>query len=141
MSAGEVGLGIVPLTDDPDTGGFFAAAREGRLVVQECVSCGNLQQPPRHRCITCLATDLTWHDLPKRGTIHSWTVVEHQINPNFPAPYTVLLVDVEDEASTVPLRFLGRIVGREEPELGAAVELVFETVGDAVLPNWRLVEG
>ncbi|CAM3464742.1 OB-fold domain-containing protein [Nocardioides dubius] len=138
MSAAETGVGIEPVTDDPDTGGFFAAAREGRLVAQECVGCGNLQQPPRHRCVACLSTDLAWHDLPPRGTVHTWTVVEHQINPNFPAPYTVLLVDVEDAASNVPLRFLGRIPGRVEPELGAAVELVFETVGDAVLPNWRL---
>lgn len=139
MSAGAVDTGIVPVTDDPDTSGFFAAAREGRLVAQRCRSCGNLQQPPRHRCVACLETDLGWHELAGRGSVHSWTVVEHQINPNFPAPYTVLLVDVEDPASAAPLRFLGRVVGREEPALGDPVELVFEKVGDAVLPNWRLV--
>ena len=139
MSSAPPGTGIVPVTDDPDTGGFFAAAREGRLVVQQCTSCGNLQQPPRPRCVACLGGDLGWHDLPRHGRVHSWTVVEHQINPNFPVPYTVLLVDVQDDAGAAPLRFMGRIVGREEPAIGDPVELVFETVGDAVLPNWRLV--
>ena len=130
--------GIVPTTEDPDTSGFFTAAREGRLVAQSCRACGYVQQPPRHRCVECLSTDLASKDLPPHGTVHSWTVVEHQINPNFPAPYTVLFVDVEVEGPSGALRFMGRIAGREEPSLGDAVELVFETVGDAVLPNWRL---
>ncbi len=94
--------GIVPTTEDPDTGGFFAAAREGRLVAQCCQACGYVQQPPRHRCVECLSTDLASKDLPSHGTVHSWTVVEHQINSHFPAPYTVLLVDVEVEDPRCP---------------------------------------
>lgn len=133
--------GIVPVTEDPDTAGFFAAAREGRLVAQSCSACGRMQQPPRPRCVNCLSAELTWKDLPPRGSIYSWTVVEHQINPNFPAPYTVILVEVDPGIENPPLRFMGRIQGREELQIGNEVELVFDKVGDAVLPNWRIRRG
>ncbi|MDF1602240.1 zinc ribbon domain-containing protein [Nocardioides sp. YIM 152315] len=130
---------LLPVTDDPDTGGFFAAAREHRLVAQTCQSCGNVQQPPRPRCIACHGTDLTWRDAPATGTVHSWTVVEHQINPHFPAPYTVLLVDVAVPGATHPVRYLGHVPGRTEPAVGDAVRLVFEDLAEGVtIPNWVL---
>lgn len=139
MIGGLPGTGIVPITQDPDTAGFFAAAREGRLVAQSCSDCGNVQQPPRHRCVACLSTELVWRDLPRSGSVHSWTVVEHQISPHFPAPYTVLLVDVAVEETGTPLRFLGLVAGRAEPAIGDPVTLTFDTVGDGIiLPNWRL---
>ena len=38
---------------------FFAAAREGRLVVQRCAGCAALRFPPREICSACLATEAT----------------------------------------------------------------------------------
>ncbi|MGC9667605.1 Zn-ribbon domain-containing OB-fold protein [Planosporangium sp. 12N6] len=132
-------MGLVPVVDDPDTGGFFAAAAEHRLAVQTCADCGNRQQPPRPRCVECHGAALEWRDVPGTGRLHSWTVVEHQINPRFPAPYTVVLVDVVPDEGEKPVRFLGHLPGRPEVAVGDRLRVVFQPVADGVtLPNWEL---
>lgn len=131
-----------PETHDPLTGGFFDAAREGRLTVQRCGTCGEHQHPPRPRCISCSGTTLEWADVPHRGTVHSWTVVEHQIHPAFPTPFTVVLVDVVPQWSDDAVRFVGRLPGRPMLEAGDDVQVVFSDMGDGVvLPDWSLVDG
>lgn len=130
---------LAPVVDDPETAGFFAAAAEHRLVVQACVACGHLQQPPRPRCIACHGADLGWRDVPERGRVHTWTVVEHQINPHVPAPYTVVLVDVELVGGGPVIRYLGHLSGRPELSIGAPVRVRFEELGDGItIPNWEL---
>ena len=135
---GEVGLR--PVLDDPETGGLFAAAAEHRLVVQTCRACGHQQQPPRPRCRSCHGDDLGWDDVPQRGTVHTWTVVEHQINPHYPVPYTSVLVDVEPRPGEPVVRYLGHIAGRPEMRVGAPVRTVFVQLDEhTTIPNWELV--
>ncbi|GAA1637944.1 Zn-ribbon domain-containing OB-fold protein [Georgenia ruanii] len=132
------GGGLRPVIDDPDTRGFFAAARDHRLVVQTCRDCGQQQQPPRPRCRTCRGGDLGWADVPGVGTVHTWTVVEHQINPHFPTPYTAVLVDVEPRPGEPPVRFLGHLGGRPPLAVGDPVRVTFVDLGDGtILPNWE----
>jgi uncharacterized OB-fold protein len=133
-------IGLRPVLDDPETAGFFAAAREHRLVVQTCGACGNQQQPPRPRCRRCHGDDLGWDDVPLRGVVHTWTVVEHQINPHFPAPYTTILVDVEPRPGETVIRFLGHLPGRPDIAVNSAVRAVFVDLDDiTTVPNWELV--
>ncbi|MEI2711837.1 MAG: zinc ribbon domain-containing protein [Nocardioides sp.] len=132
-------VGLRPVTTDPDTRGIFEAAREGRLVVQGCSACGQVQQPPRPVCRACLGTDLTWVDLPGRGVVHTWTVVEHQINPSFPVPYTTILVDVDPGTGQDPVRFLGHLAGRPDLHVGTPVTVEFVDLEDDItIPNWQL---
>ena len=134
-------VGMRPVTDDPETAGFFAAAREHRLVVQTCRSCGNQQQPPRPVCRSCHGADLGWDDIPALGTVHTWTVIEHQINPHFPVPYTTVLVDVEPRPGEPPVRFLAHVDGRPELEIGQPMRLTFIDLGDdVILPNWAPID-
>jgi uncharacterized protein len=132
--------GLTPTVEDPETSGFFAAAAEGRLAAQRCIECGGRQQPPRPRCRACLSTALSWDSLPETGTVHSWTVVEHQINPSFPVPYTVILVDVVPEEGVPALRFLGHLEGRPALSVGAPVRVVFREHGGAHLPDWVIAD-
>ncbi|MEV7862627.1 OB-fold domain-containing protein [Streptomyces hirsutus] len=133
------GIGLRPITDDPDTSGFFAAAREHRLVVQTCRACAHQQQPPRPRCRSCRGDDLGWEDVPGEGRVHTWTVVEHQINPHFPVPYTSVLVDVEPRPGDPTVRFLGHLPGRPHLRVGTPVTVEFIDLGeDVVLPNWAI---
>lgn len=139
MSALGGETGLHPVTDDPETAGFFAAAREHRLVVQTCRTCGHQQQPPRPRCRACHGDDLGWDDVPGEGTVHTWTVVEHQINPRFPVPYTSVLVDVEPRQGEPVVRFLGYLPGRPALTVGTRVTVDFIDLGeDVVLPNWAI---
>lgn len=133
------GVGVPPVVDDPETAGFFAAAAEGRLVVQRCATCGHRQQPPRPRCVSCHGQELEWSDVPDEGRLHSWTVVEHQIHPNFEPPYTVLLVDVVPEEGADTIRYLGYLPGRPGVAVGDALRVTFDEVADGVvIPNWEL---
>jgi uncharacterized OB-fold protein len=132
------GVGVTPAVDDPETAGIFAAAAEGRLVVQQCSDCSHRQQPPRPRCTRCHGTALTWSDVPGAGRLHSWTVVEHQIHPSFPAPYTVILVDVLPEEGADAVRYLGHLPGRPDVAIGDSFRVVFVEIADGIwLPNWQ----
>ena len=131
-------VGLRPVTDDPETAGFFAAARERRLVVQTCRTCGSQQQPPRPVCRSCHGNDLGWDEVPGVGTVHTWTVVGHQINPHFPVPYTVALIDVEPRPGEPPVRFLAHLDGRPALQVGTPMRLTFIDLDDDItVPNWE----
>lgn len=133
-------VGLRPVLDDPETGGFFTAAADRRLVVQTCRSCDHQQHPPRPRCRACHGANLGWADVPRTGTVHTWTVVEHQINPHYPVPYTSILVDVEPRPGKPVIRFLGHVAGRPELRVGAPVRTVFVELDDTTtIPNWELI--
>ncbi len=59
------------------TGPYWEAAREKRLVVQECQSCRQLWHPPLPRCPHCHAADPGWRQVSGDGTIYTYTVVRH----------------------------------------------------------------
>ncbi|MET0908729.1 MAG: zinc ribbon domain-containing protein, partial [Ilumatobacteraceae bacterium] len=48
---------ILPVDDDRDTGGFFQAAHDRRLVVKSCRSCGAVLHLPRDYCYHCDSWD------------------------------------------------------------------------------------
>lgn len=125
----------VPFEDDRDTGGFFAAARRRELAVCTCQACGATLHVPRGYCKHCGSFDVGWRVIAPTGTLYSWTVVEHQVHPAHPVPYTLVLVE-PDEAPTA--RLVGSIPGRPQLVAGQAMEAWFEELdGGAVLPQWR----
>ncbi len=125
---------VRPVVDDVDTGEFFAAAARGELVVRVCSECRADLHLPRENCPDCGAFSREWRRLPPTGTLHSWTVVEHQVHPAHPVPYAVVLVEVDE---TEGVRLLGCIDGRPDLEIGQRMEAWFEQVGDVTLPQWR----
>ncbi|MFC4946711.1 Zn-ribbon domain-containing OB-fold protein [Pseudonocardia sp. GCM10023141] len=71
---------------------FWAACREGRLLVQRCTSCGAHLFLPRPFCSTCLGTDLQWVESSGRGVVVTHTVVWRAQTPAFETPYVVGIV-------------------------------------------------
>lgn len=122
-----------PVTDDPDTAAFFAAAAEGRLVVQACEDCGLVLHLPTGFCPQCRSRVTTWREVGGTGTLHSWTVVEHQVHPAMPVPYTSVLVDLDELPG---VRFLGRLDGRPKLTIGMAMTVEFVDAGGVRIPNW-----
>jgi uncharacterized OB-fold protein len=132
-------LRILPVDDDRDTGGFFRAAQERRLVVKACDGCGTPLHLPRAHCSHCGSWDTSWHEVGGAATLYAWTVVVRPFHAAYPVPYTVVLVDL-DEAPGV--RLVGYVDGRPELRAGQPMELWWDEVeaGDGppvVLPNWR----
>lgn len=124
---------ILPVTDDRDSGPFFAAAREGRLVYRACTACNHGIHPPAAFCNLC-GGDGEWRDAGGRGVARATTVVTHQIHPDYPTPYTVVVVELDE---TPDVRLLGHIPGHVDIPYGTAMQVEFQTVEDVVLPNWR----
>lgn len=54
-----------------------AAAAEGRLELQVCTACSEVQYPPREACVRCLATELKWQEHTGQGELISATQIAH----------------------------------------------------------------
>ena len=125
---------LIPNTSDRDTAGFFAAAAEGRLVYRACDQCGDALHPPAAYCPHC-GGKTSWRDAKGSGTLHSWTTVHQSVHPDYKAPYTLVLVTLDD---TPEVRLIGRIDGEPDFTPGMAMQVWFETIADGVvLPQWR----
>jgi uncharacterized protein len=123
---------LLPVDDDLDTGPFFAAARRGELVIQRCNGCDAVLHMPRAYCRECGSWDTRWQPVSGRASLYSWTVVAHQVHPAYPAPYTVVLVKLDDCGANL----VGSLPGTPELQIGQPMQVWFEDVG-VVRPNWR----
>ncbi|WP_269932995.1 Zn-ribbon domain-containing OB-fold protein [Aminobacter sp. HY435] len=136
----------LPYTDEPDTRGFWQAAREGRLVVQCCTACGHRQFPPHPFCENCAHAETEWVETPGRGNIWSFGVAH---GPSLPGlqdvvPYPMIVVELDEHPH---IRMVGSLVtGPDAPinsvpagdiRIGLPVEVTFAAVSDDVtLPRW-----
>jgi uncharacterized OB-fold protein len=75
---------------------WWAAAGEGRLLVQRCEACGHHQHHPRPFCLACGSGDVGFVEASGRGVLHSFTVVHRSPRPDLEAPYIVALVDLAE---------------------------------------------
>ena len=130
---------LIPVDDDLDTGGFFDAARRGELAPRMCNSCDAVLHVPRMYCRHCGSWDGRWQSVDGAATLHSWTVVTHQVHPAYPVPYTVLLVDLDAFPGT---RFVSQLPGSPELIAGMAMDVWFDEIGEVdgrsvVVPQWR----
>jgi uncharacterized OB-fold protein len=118
---------------------FWAAAREGRLVLQKCQRCGTFNFHPKPWCVDCGNRDLVWTDAKPFGTIYSFTI-SRTVAMNFPGweaelPVLMCLIDLDDGA-----RMYGQVTHCEPGELsvGMRVQAYFEPISaDAGIPKFR----
>jgi len=56
---------------------FFMSLLENRLMGTKCPKCGLVYCPPRAHCFTpsCRLAETEWIELPKRGEVHSYTIM------------------------------------------------------------------
>lgn len=125
---------VLPVVDDVDTGEFFAAAARGELAIRHCEGCGTDLHLPRESCPHCGLLSRTWRTVEPRGTLYSWTVVEHQVHPAHPTPYTAVLVELDDAPG---VRLLGHLDGRPRLRIGQAMQAEMQEVAGVPLPRWR----
>ncbi len=113
---------------DPDSAPYWSAAREGKLVVQRCESCGKHQLYGRALCKFC-GGDVTWVDASGQGTVFSFTVIRQNYSRPFRdwIPYVVALVDLDEGP-----RVMTNIVGCDPDDVVIGMDVVarFEVVSD-----------
>ena len=126
--------GLHPNVDDRAHTGFWEAARRGQLVIEKCKPAGHVLHLPRGYCHLCDSFEVEWVPVSGQANLHTFTIVEHQVHPNFPAPYAVVLVELDE----VPgVRFLGNLPGRPELSIGMRMTVTFDALSDTVtLPRW-----
>lgn len=126
---------MIPNTTDRETGPHFAAAVEHRLDIKACRNCDSGIHPPMPQCPKCGSANTEWRQAAGRGTLYTWTVVTHQVHPDFPAPYTLVVVELDDFAD---IRLVGRMDGAQDLALGEPMEVTFDALLEGVvLPNWK----
>jgi len=119
------------------TAPYWAAAREGQLVVQECRSCGQVWHPPLPSCPHCHSADLGWRECAGTGTVYTYTVVRHPTHFAFAdqIPYVIALVELADGP-----RLVTGITdcAPDEVHVGLPVRVVFREVSaGATLPYFK----
>jgi uncharacterized OB-fold protein len=119
----------------------------GAIAVQECSRCGALQHPPEEICHRCGSMTFTTNVLAPTGTVHSYTIAHHSVNPRLDdaVPYAIVLVALDDAPG---VRVVGNLldVPIEEVAIGMPVVATWEELssddGETVLlPQWQRARG
>ena len=134
------GLPLPPV--DRTNAGFWKAAAEGRLDVQQCAQCGAHRHPPTEGCYRCGSLDWAWDTMSGTGTVFTYTWVVQPLHPAVEAvvPYNVAVVEV-DGATGEPVRIVSNVVDADEETLrvGTRVTLACDKfTHDVGLPRFRL---
>jgi uncharacterized protein len=101
---------------------WFEGAREHKLLIQRCASCGKLRHPPRPMCGECRSLEWDTVEARGRGTVYSYVVNHHPQVPAFDYPLAVGLVELEEGT-----RLVANVVGVEPADVhvGMPVEVEF----------------
>ncbi|MCI0548600.1 MAG: OB-fold domain-containing protein [Candidatus Rokubacteria bacterium] len=146
------GMSLVIPPNDSEWREHFTLARSHRLMLRACGACGRMRYPPSHACPWCQSLEWRWREVSGRGTIYSYEIVVHAIQPGFKdwTPYAVVLVELDEQrGEPTPdeaLRIIANLVTpdfRPEPEanvaIGKRVRVVFQDIADDfALPQFTL---
>ncbi len=103
---------------------FWEGAAAGKLLLQKCRACGQLQFFPRAVCVQCFGGDLEWIPASGRGTVHSFSWVRVPRNPAFREEVPICYCNIIlDEGVIMESRIVGE--GNEKVKLGDKVRVVF----------------
>ena len=116
---------------------FWDAAREHRLLLRRCNTCGAYQHPPYPYCEVCYHEDFSWVDAAGRASLFAYTINRSAVPLPFMAdlPYVTAIVEL-----TEGVRMISNIVQCDHDALinGMELEVVFNDVSDEwTLPQWK----
>jgi len=146
------GMQLIVPENESEFLGYFAAARQHKFVMKKCTACHLLRYPPGSGCPWCMSLEWTWQEVSGKGTIYSYEIIVHSIQPGFRdfTPYPVVVVEL-DEQRGVPtahegIRVIANLVDANfQPEaeanvaIGKRVEVVFQDLSeDFSLPQFTL---
>ena len=87
---------------------FWDGTKMGKLLLQQCRSCGKLQFFPRAVCTACFGSDLAWIPASGKGKVHSFTWVRVPRNQAFGDEVPICYADIVlDEGVIMQSRLVG----------------------------------
>jgi uncharacterized protein len=101
-----------------DNAFWFEGAKEHKLLIQHCTSCGTLRHPPLPACGKCQSLDWDTVEASGRGVLYSFVVVHYPQVPSFEYPLAIGLVEMEEGT-----RVVANIEGFEPDQLAVGLAL------------------
>ena len=129
-----------PAIEDHDRG-FWEAANQRRLVVQNCKACNRMQMPPMATCVKCGTKDnLEWKEVQGRGRINGYCVQhDTRVVPLKPdQPFNTAVIEL---AEAPEIKFLSNLPGvpAGKVPVGSEVKVLFQEVEPGQLvPEWEV---
>jgi uncharacterized OB-fold protein len=121
---------ILPPLDERNRA-FWTGGHQGQLLIQRCADCDRWQHPPAATCRACGGA-VTAQPVSGRGTVFTYTVNQHQYHPEVPPPYTIAIIELDEQSD---LRLAANLVGADESvRIGLPVEVAFEAQGEHAVP-------
>ncbi len=115
---------------------LFTGLKNGKLLIQQCNDCKNLQFYPKPICVKCGSLNLGWKESNGRGKIYTFTLIKRVImnSKEFESelPYLIASVELEDG-----IRIYGRLKDRNA-RVGQHVSLDPLDAGEIGLPGFKL---
>jgi len=118
-----------------DNAFWFEGARQHRLLIQRCATCGTLRHPPRPMCAECRSYEWDVVDASGRGTVYSFVVNQYPQVPAFDYPLAVGLIELEEGT-----RLVANVIGVDPSEIQVGMPVEVEWVDhdpDLSLPAFR----
>jgi len=128
---------LIPPSSDL-TQPYWDAARQERLVLQQCADCGYWLFPPGAHCPECGSARLSWTEVAGKGVIYTCTVAHRSPHPVLAGqcPLAIAVVELAEGP-----RMIGNVIGCDPGavKIGMAVQVAFEPIDDSdmVLPVFR----
>jgi uncharacterized OB-fold protein len=124
-------------TPDPTTDEFWAAAKEGKLLIKRCATCHRAHFYPRPFCPHCWSENVDWEEASGRAHLYTWSVVHTNDLPPFAdrVPYVAAIVDLDEGP-----RMMTNVVDCDVNDLraGMALEVTFVEVAEGLaIPLFR----
>ncbi len=85
-------------TPEGDTFEFWEAAKNERLLIKRCGTCGEFSYYPRPFCPKCWSEDVSWYRASGDATLYTWSVIYSNDQPIFRdrVPYVAAVVDLAE---------------------------------------------
>lgn len=117
---------------------FWDGARRGQLLIQRCAACSRFAHPPGPICPACGSQEIGPVAVSGRGRLHSFCLIHHVFHPAFKdlTPYFVARVELDEQSDLFLIANLQNCA-REAARVGLPVRVIFEAVGEDVLPQFE----
>lgn len=120
---------------EPDNAWWWEQAAEGVLAIQRCLACETLRHPPKPMCAVCQSTEWDFIASSGRGSVASYTVLDHPKFPGYQYPINIALIELE-EGQRITSQLID--IDMDDIKFGMRVEVVFQTDPDGfVLPVFK----
>ena len=123
----------------PETQPYWDAAKEHRLLIQQCGDCGKHQFYPRPMCSHCSSANVDWVKASGKATILSYTIIGRPVSEAYADPNSAVLALVKLAEGP---QMMSNIIDCDPESLaiGDAVSVVFEDWTEEItMPKFTLI--